>query len=263
MEDYFYYNIMRKTTIQFLNMFSDLKIARYDKDTLGIRKLINVPLKFAPKEKGYMWLKNKSKNLVVPQLALYVMSIDFGEDRSMNKNEYVTFNETISGANRSISDYMIPTPYNINYELSIYAIQMDDIFQCIEQILPFFNPIAYIRLNIPEVDTQHTIKISYEGASPDQPIELDETSQRILKWDLTFVAHALLFKPIRLTKPITKIIQDIYINKDKFDARSTSTTPVPSAAPPGGHMRYLTHGLGYDTDGSIIYNQDVFYGDDV
>jgi hypothetical protein len=50
MRNFFYFGTIRKTIIQFLDIFKDLKIAKYDENG-DIIKYVEVPVKFMPKQK--------------------------------------------------------------------------------------------------------------------------------------------------------------------------------------------------------------------
>ena len=52
MENYFYFSSLRKTILQFLDMFNNINIAKYDSDGTII-KYVKVPIKLAPKQKFY------------------------------------------------------------------------------------------------------------------------------------------------------------------------------------------------------------------
>ena len=60
MKQYFFYKTFRKTIIQFLDIFNDIYIARYDIDGNVLRQ-VNVPIKFGPKSKAYMFIRNQQK----------------------------------------------------------------------------------------------------------------------------------------------------------------------------------------------------------
>jgi len=56
MKNYFFFNVFRKTIVQFFDAFSDIKIARYAEDGRTIDRYIEVPIKHSVKEKVYLWL---------------------------------------------------------------------------------------------------------------------------------------------------------------------------------------------------------------
>lgn len=52
MDQQFYYKTLRKTILAFLDLFNDIWIAKYDSKG-NIVDQIQVPIKFAPKQKFY------------------------------------------------------------------------------------------------------------------------------------------------------------------------------------------------------------------
>jgi len=53
MDQYFYFASIRKTIIQFLDIFNNMRIAKYNPNGT-ILKYVEVPIKLAPKEKFYL-----------------------------------------------------------------------------------------------------------------------------------------------------------------------------------------------------------------
>ena len=51
MKQYFFFNVFRKTIVQFFDAFNDIKIARYAADGLTVDRYIEVPIKHSIKEK--------------------------------------------------------------------------------------------------------------------------------------------------------------------------------------------------------------------
>lgn len=52
MRQYYFFKTLRKAIIQFLDMFNDMEIAKYNDDG-EITKYVKVPLKLASKQKFY------------------------------------------------------------------------------------------------------------------------------------------------------------------------------------------------------------------
>jgi len=257
MKNYFYYNVTRKATIQLMDMLNDIKILRYHEDG-SVRKYINVPLKFAPKQKEYMWLRNKNKQFVVPQIALNLTNIDYSSERQVNKHEYIVKSESPSAG--ELDKFLNPVPYDITYELSIYAINIDDIYQIVEQILPYFSPNAWFTIRIPQIGSILNLKVIYQGSSPDMPLELSDNMYRVLKWDMTFLVQAYYFTPLEQTKLIKRILENIYLNEDNFDDRSTDTIYTSGAPVSGAQQTYdtWTNELNRESSGNINYTLDIF-----
>jgi hypothetical protein len=100
-------------------------------------------------------------------------------------------------------------PYDLNFQLNVYARNIDDGTHIVEQILPFFNPdftvsaamvpdLGFIK-DIPIVLNNVTNNIEYEG---------NYDSVRYVYWTLNFTMKLHYYGPI--TTP--KIIRTVYAN---------------------------------------------------
>ena len=149
---HYFYNVMRKTIIQFLDVFNDIVIARYNSDTGEVIKYVKVPLKFAPKTKQWYWTELREagdvRDQVLPIMAVEMENVEYAQDRQVNRNHKVTLSSD-SSVNKQ---YFNPVPYDFTFKLMIAAEYMVDITQIVEQIFPFFTPEAYVRITIPELN---------------------------------------------------------------------------------------------------------------
>lgn len=230
-KQHYFYNVMRKTIIQFLDMFNDIVIARYNQDTGDVIKYVKVPLKFAPKTKQWYWTELReagdNRDQVLPMMAIDMENVEYAQDRQVNRNHKIT----LSSDSSSNKQYYNPVPYDYTFRLQIAAEYMVDITQIVEQIFPFFTPEAYIRITIPELNIEGLseedeagadkleLRVVYESASKEAPVELDESGYRILRWDLTFKVQGYLFSPMYETKRVHHIVQNIYTTDETFDNR--------------------------------------------
>ena len=103
-----------------------------------------------------------------------VTNVDHANDRITGKHEDIP----ITSADGSIDYYLTPAPYDIEFELKIGAEYMVEMDQIVEQILPFFNPFVYTKLEIPEISDELNIRIIFQGVSVDQESEIPEDDQR-------------------------------------------------------------------------------------
>jgi hypothetical protein len=228
---HYFYNIMRKTIIQFLDMFNDIAIARFNPDTGAVTKYVDVPLKFAPKTKQWYWTELKEardrRDTVLPIMAIDLDNVEYAQDRQVNRNHKISLSD-----NGDIKQYFNPVPYDFIFNLQIAAEYMVDITQIVEQIFPFFTPEAYIRITVPELNIQGVdgemdkvgsdsleLKVVYESASKEAPVELDEAGYRILIWKLTFRVKGYLMSPMFETKRVHHVVQNYYLTDDAFDKR--------------------------------------------
>ena len=86
MKTYYYYQSLRKTIIQFLDIFNDIRIARYESDGATVRGYLTVPLKFAPKTKAWYWINERKYDEILPIMSATMQSCEFATDRVVNKD---------------------------------------------------------------------------------------------------------------------------------------------------------------------------------
>ena len=266
MAQHFYYNIMRKIIVQTLDIFKDIKIAKYN-DAGGIDKYIKVPLQFAPKTKQWYFQQSKRNSdgltindNVYPVMAMQLTGLEFARDRAVNNLQKI-ITESNDG---NIITHLTPIPYDYMFNLEIVGEHFIDILQIIEQLLPWFNPHVIIRITIPELNIQVQpdkdnpnshgsepleIRITYGGISPEQPAEIDMAEVRLLRYTIDFIAKGFLFQPIQDEKSIQKIVHEVYANKKNFvNSLSMGTSGT------SGNQLYR----------DIISNSDIFkYDEDI
>lgn len=227
MAQHFFYNIMRKTIVQTLDIFNDIKIAKYN-DTGEIEEYISVPLKFAPKSKQWYFQESQRDidgltvtDQIFPLMAVQMTGIDFAKDRTVNNLQKIA---SFNNAN-SLTEHLTPIPYDYQFTLEVVSKYMIDMIQIMEQILPWFNPHIILRITVPELNIQShpdnndpndlgsealELKVTYNGVNVEQPTDIDIANVRIIKWNFDFTVKGYLFQPIIEEPAITKIVHEVY-----------------------------------------------------
>jgi hypothetical protein len=76
-------------------------------------------------------------SLKLPRMSFEISSIEYDATRQMNKmNAIKKATDNVDSMNMVRQ----PVPYNLSFELSVYAKSQDDALQIVEQIIPTFNP---------------------------------------------------------------------------------------------------------------------------
>jgi hypothetical protein len=269
MKDHYFYNALRKTIIQFLDLFNDITIARYATDG-EILKYVSVPVKFAPKTRGYYFQEKETatgeiiRDKVLPIIGINMTGLEYASDRAVNKNSNITSRRT----QNDISRFLNPVPYDISFEVKIAAQYVIDITQIIENILPFFDPTAFIRITIPELDIIDSseegaanldLKVIYEGSSPEMQVEIDEANFRVLEWTLTFKVEGFMFKPLKTEGVVKKVVNKIYTNETSWVLRNSTTQGASGIGNDAVEILTLpTSGVKYDEEARILYKYELY-----
>jgi hypothetical protein len=256
MKNYYYYKTFRKTIIQFLELFNDIKIGRYN-ESGTLLKTVTVPIRFSPKSKAYLYVKENSRNEeMLPMISIDLQSIDFDPNRLGNRHESVLV--TKGNASTAVTQYYKnAVPYNLTFNLRIWTLNMVDVDQIYEQILPYFAPYVFMRVNIPEVDTTVEVKVVLQSCSPEMSEDASEEEARVIRWSTIFVANTWLFKPITDVKIVEQLFINYYTEDSEFADRSTTSTFTSGASGSSVESQAFT-GLGIDSDAKIIYDYERF-----
>jgi len=140
---YFYHEKIRKCVAIFGRMFNDIYILRRTSSGASTSQ-VKVPLSYAPQRK-YLDRIRENEDLYddtkvaikLPRMSFEITSFSYDISRQLQKTN--TF-KAVGTTNASRQKFFSPVPYNINFQLNVYAKSQDDALQVVEQILPFFNP---------------------------------------------------------------------------------------------------------------------------
>jgi len=297
MRGYFFHKSIRRSLIQFLDLFRSIYIARYDSNGYA-KKIIRVPISFGPKEKAFYWLQSggKKTNETLPLMSANITAIDFDATRMTNREQAIVIERDLT--NKTLKMFKNAIPYNIGINLNLWALHMVDIDQILEQILPFFAPHNFIRINFPELSARMDIKVILNNATPDITEEMAEEDWRVIKWILSFTLQTYVLRPIIIstsdssseesyddyeeTPPsgsgslpglgfdmgsggvvfissgmIDKLLVRLFTNDKAWEDRGTETVIV-SGAEMLASEAMLFEGLGYDEDAKILFDYEVF-----
>lgn len=228
MKEYFYFQVFRKTIIQFLDAFNDIKVARYTPDGSAVEKYVTVPIKLATKEKFWYWYNERKDDEMLPMITAWISSIDWATDRTVNNFFELCISE--DSENLEAQRYLHPCPYNLGIQMQVWSLHMVDIDQIMEQILPFFCPNIFIRIKLEELGIEFDDKIVFRSATPEVSYEIDDDNYRVINYTLDFEIQTWFFKPIETTKLIGTIYGNLVPNTDS----STLSASVTGAFPSGG-----------------------------
>ena len=116
----------------------------------------------------------------------------------------------------------MPVPYNIGFELSIYAKLSDDILQIIEQILPFFQPSFNLTVDlIDSIGEKRDVPIVLDSIDMQDDYEGDFSTRRALIYTLRFTAKTYMFGPVADSTDglIRKVQVDMYADTNTQTAK--------------------------------------------
>ena len=142
---YFYHKRVRSAVSVFGSLFNNLYVLRKNSAGQTISQ-VKVPLSYAPKRNFIARLESMNNGeeaerrvaIKLPRMSFEITSIAYDETRQLNKMN--TLNKVVSGSTTTRQKIFSHTPYNINFDLNVYAKSQDDALQIVEQVFPFFTP---------------------------------------------------------------------------------------------------------------------------
>ncbi len=208
----FYYKLLRKYVTLFGNMFNNIHVIRRAIDTDVEIEKIKVPITYAPKEKYVTRLASdpdllKSTQITLPRISYQMSGISYDKARKQNS---LIRTAAASTTSRATSQFM-GVPYDIDFDLFIYARNIDDGNQIIEQILPYFTPDYTVTINpVPAVGFMKDIPIIMNSIADNTTYEGNFDSIRYVYWTLKFTVKGYFYGPISTPKIIRKSIANIF-----------------------------------------------------
>ena len=217
-DPYFSPDILRTYCIALADRFNQIKVRRFADNFIDVVKVIpvglnlNIPTKMhLERTEDFTSEGGNRYYQTEPFMNLKFDSMDHDPSRNKGINETRTlyvgeFNkiDKINGTN--VIDDLSPVPYNYNFTLSIRTKHYEDVWQILEQILPYFNDDNYLRVReFPFLNIDRDIRIKLTSNSPDIPDQMSEEEGRQVYWTLGFVLEGWLYRPIKQTLFLKKI----------------------------------------------------------
>lgn len=210
--EHFYYKLLRKYVVIMGNLFNNINIIRYEKDSDVEISRFKVPVIYAPKDKMVTRFESdpdllKETQTILPRMSFELIRMEYDAERQQN----VLARSAKGNSSTTTKSAFMGTPYNFMFEVNLYAKTIDDGNHIIEQILPYFNPdytvtvtpiaeLAFMK-DIPIILNSVTQNIQYEG---------NYDTVRFVYWTLSFTLRGYLFGPITTPKIIRKSIANIF-----------------------------------------------------
>jgi hypothetical protein len=244
-------HITRTLLTAFMDFLNDIKIEKYRWDTtlnaFVPRKQYKVPVMYTSHEKFLQIYKSSSARKtmppeasnapveiqwILPRISVHLMGIAFDNERHYNKtnvlSEYASPNHA--------SFLYAPVPYNLDIEVSHISKSMDDAFQIMEQILPYFTPSMSIDVRLFPSTPAESITIVLNSTSFDFPQEVAEADERLYSIIYQFSLRANYYNQSSLAKIITDVLMnqgteapaDYKFNQYVANAIEPSLFPTPS-----------------------------------
>lgn len=251
--NWFYNKRIRTAVSVFGSMFNNIFVLREDASG-GIMSQVKVPLSYAPRRQFIERLEAMQNGeeaerrvaVKLPRMSFEITQMMYDANRQLPKVN--TFSKASANAdNTKRQRFFTSVPYDVFFQLSVYAKSQDDALQIVEQIIPYFSPQysvtvkpfqdeADIKEDVPIILTGVTFQDTYDG-----PVE----QRRTIIYDLTFTMKISFYGPLREYGIIREVNNNLYLmgaDSDSF-IHNINITPDPINVSPdsdyGFNIQYL------------------------
>lgn len=223
----FYHSHIRNTIVAFGNLFSNIKIARMNRNTDTIVQTLHVPIAYSQKEKWIQQIDQNPKDTngvyaTIPRLGFEILGYNYDSERKLGRMNKLTC-PTDTGRNVLYT----PVPYNLDISLYFVTKNQEDALQILEQILPTFTPEYTISIQaIPELGINQDIPFILNSVDVQDDYEGDFETRRFVIHTLSFTAKLNLFGGISEKGVITDVEANI---GDNPQAQYTASQETPES----------------------------------
>ena len=193
-------------------------------DTAPARKDILVPIHFAQKDKILSRLEiepdlNSKKAITLPILSTELTGFTYDATRNLQATQSIITNTG--------GFLTTPVPFIINLDLHVMAHNLEDAFQIVEQIIPFFKPDLTVKFY---KDTGQPVEYSFilNNMSQTLDYEGEMANRRIIIYTLSFTVRVPFYGPVLNDKSpvIKKVIIDTYVKDSDHPSHITQSIEV-------------------------------------
>ena len=215
---HFYNESIKSAVSVFGSLFNNIVVKRRD------GKFLPVPISYGPRVK---WLEAQKQfkreeemfEKLLPRLSYEIVAMSYDPDRKItNKQTLIRTPDSITLPRQKVH---VPTPYLLDFTLYCSTKNLNDGWQIIEQILPFFTPSYTVRVRNFPMDNDSDTPLPTK--TYDLPFTLNAVTwaddwtgdigdRRIVEWTMEFQAKIYLFGPAVSTNII-------------YDSRAVISTP--------------------------------------
>jgi len=226
----FYHGLTRKYVILFGTLFNDIYIYRQDVAGSNTQRM-KVPIAYGPREKFLARVTedpriDKPIAIRLPRMGFEITGINYAPNRAISRAGKFK-SKAFADDETKYSNVLNPSPYDINFQLSIMVKSNEDGAKIIEQILPYFRPEFSVTAKLMDdyPDMKLDIPVILNSVSLDDTYDSDFLSRRSLTFVLDFTMKAMYFGPI-IQEKVIKIAQVPVYTDANFQADIVNDPPT-------------------------------------
>ena len=215
---YFYEGQLRSYLLQFCNIFAGLQV-QMGYDECNEAKFVTVPISVGSKDRivaAIMAGNTQNKPFAIPAMAAHMSAIEMADQRKgigyVDRRTVLKPQGVFPDDLQTIVRVM-PIPYVMGVELSIYASNTHQLHQILEQLLVLFDPILQIQTSNNELDWTKITSVKLVSISNEENYPVGQ-ERRIISWTLGFEIPIYISPPFDVKQNVVKKIIVQYSDSD-------------------------------------------------
>lgn len=217
---HFYHATIRKVVSVFGTLFNNISVVRKD-GSGNVVNITRVPLAYGPKQKFLARLdeqpdlNNTKVAIKLPRMSFEIISMTYDSSIKTNRNNMLMVTNN-AGTQRAVRNY---APYRIGFQLSIMAKNQDDALQCMEQILPYFQPEYTVTVkDLDDLEVKTDLPFVLTGVQMTDDYEGDFVNRRAIIYTLDFETRVRFYGPVS----DRVVIKDVIVNLNDTETLETT-----------------------------------------
>jgi hypothetical protein len=161
-------------------------------------------------------------------MSFEIVSMNYDATRQLQKTNF--FDKVSSSAEKT--KFFTSVPYDVGFELNIYAKSQDDALQVVEQIIPYFSPqytVSVKPFGADHPEIKEDVPIVLNGVSFSDDFEGTVGDRRTIIYTLSFNMKISFYGPTADKGIIREVNNNFYLignDSDQFQF-NTVITPTP------------------------------------
>lgn len=207
---YFYEGQLRAYLLQFCNIFTGLKV-RTGKGECDEAEYISVPISIGSRDRVVAAIQagnTQNKPFSVPCLAASMSGLSLAPTRkgvgTVDRRVFLPAGGIYPEDLRTVIRVM-PIPYLMSVDLSIYASNTNQLHQILEQLLMLFDPVLQIQTSDAAFDWTKITTVELQGINNEENYP-PGGDRRLLQWSLNFIIPIYISAPVDIKDEMVRKI---------------------------------------------------------
>lgn len=207
---YHYESQLRTYLLQFCNVFAGLKV-QTGKGECDEVEFITVPISIGSRDRVVAAIQagnTQNKPFSVPTMVANMSNLSLSPNRKgvgvVDKRTYLPLGGVYPD-DLKVATRVMPIPYIMSAELSLYASNTMQMHQMLEQILMLFDPILQIQTSDSALDWTKIASVELTGINNEENYP-PGGDRRLLVWTLQFEVPIYISAPVDIKEDLVKRI---------------------------------------------------------